>query len=71
VEIEAAVLGNVSATWTANRYLSVAGYVRNVADHQYVVKNVVDESILPPFDHLYRQTLNAPRTYGVVLNVSF
>jgi len=82
-DIKAAVLGNLSATWTANKNLSVTGYVRNVTDHQYFIKNQVNALVVlgppgpppvgppPPTTYIYQQTLNDPRTFGVVLNVSF
>lgn len=68
VDVDSAVLGNVSATWAANKHLTVGGYVRNVTDHRYFTKVSVDTSAN---GYMFQQTLNDPRTYGVVLNVSF
>jgi iron complex outermembrane receptor protein len=68
LDIRSALLGNVSATWMANKNLSVTGYVRNVADHQYFQKNTISVGTT---GYLYQQTYNDPRTYGVVLNVGF
>lgn len=64
VEIDSAVLGNVTATWIANEHISVSGYVRNVTDHRYFTKVTFD-------NNLFQQTYNNPRTYGVVVNVGF
>jgi iron complex outermembrane receptor protein len=69
LDIQSAVVGNVSATWTANKNLSVTGYVRNVADLQYFRKNTI--SVSPLGGYVYQQTYNDPRTFGVVLNVGF
>ena len=69
VEIDSAVLGNVSATWIANDNVSVTGYVRNVTDHRYLTKKGVEEA--GPGAYQYSPTLNDPRTYGVVVNVGF
>jgi iron complex outermembrane receptor protein len=68
VRIGAAGIGNLGATW-ARKSLSVSGYVRNVTNNQYVTRVQLESS--PPLAPLFQQTLNAPRTYGVVLNVSF
>jgi len=74
VEVQSAVLGNVSATWAASKNLSVNGYVRNVANLQYFRK--IDASLdnnSPPGvrNYDYQQFYNDPRTFGLVLNVSF
>ena len=68
VRIGAAGIGNLGATW-ARKSLSVSGYVRNVTNNQYLTRVQLESS--PPLAPLFQQTLNAPRTYGVVANVSF
>jgi iron complex outermembrane receptor protein len=64
VRIESAVLGNLNATWAATRNISLTGYVRNVADHQYITKTTYSSGA-------YQPVLNDPRTYGAVLSVKF
>ena len=71
VDIDSAVLGNLSATWTANKHLAVTGYVRNVTDHQYFTRINVGAAAAPATGFVYVHNLNDPRTYGLVLNVSF
>jgi len=56
------VLGNLNATWAATTNISLTGYVRNVADHQYITKTTYGSGV-------YQPVLNDPRTYGAVLNV--
>ena len=64
VRIGSGVLGNLNATWAATRHISLTGYVRNVADHQYIAKTTYAAGV-------YQPVLNDPRTYGAVLNVIF
>jgi outer membrane receptor for ferrienterochelin and colicin len=58
------VLGNLNATWAATKNISLTGYVRNVADHQYITKTTYGSGV-------YQPVLNDPRTYGAMLNVNF
>ncbi|WP_244410713.1 TonB-dependent receptor [Nitrospirillum viridazoti] len=64
VRIEAAVLGNLNATWAATENISLTGYVRNVGDHRYITKTIYSSGVYQPY-------LNDPRTYGAVLSVNF
>jgi len=68
VHIGAAGIGDLGATW-ARKSLSLSGYVRNVTNNQYITRVQLESS--PPSAASFQQSLNAPRTYGVVVNVSF
>jgi outer membrane receptor protein involved in Fe transport len=63
-------VGDITATWSVNLHASLSAYVRNVGDNRYITNG--NALILPPLNTLQVfASQYDPRTFGLVLHVSF